>query len=106
MSWDYYLGDAYSRGGDDVPSHAAPAREKNLAGLPPAHITTMEFDPLRDEGVLYALKLMQAGVSVELHCYPDTFHGSSLMNIAAVSRREAEEMQLVLRRGLKIDPTS
>ena len=43
----------------------------------------MEFDPLRDEGILYALRLMQAGVPVELHSYPGTFHGSALLPGAA-----------------------
>ncbi|MEH6569383.1 MAG: alpha/beta hydrolase fold domain-containing protein, partial [Halioglobus sp.] len=61
-----------------------------------------EFDPLRDEGVLYALKLMQAGVSVELHSYPGTFHGSTMLAHAAVSQREIEETRVALRRGLKI----
>ncbi|MFT4822219.1 MAG: acetyl esterase [Halioglobus sp.] len=102
LSWDYYLGDAFARGSKDVPYLAAPARAEDLSNLPPAHVTTMEFDPLRDEGVLYALKLMQAGVSVELHSYPKTFHGSSLVMHAAVSKRQAEETNLVLRRGLKI----
>lgn len=105
LSWDYYLGDAFARGSDDVPYLAAPARAQDLSGLPPAHITTMEFDPLRDEGVLYALKLMQAGVSVELHSYPGTFHGSALIMNAAVSQRQAEETNIVLRRGLKISAT-
>lgn len=102
LSWDYYLGDAFTRGSKDVPYLAAPARAEDLSNLPPAHVTTMEFDPLRDEGVLYALKLMQAGVSVELHSYPGTFHGSSLVMHAAVSQRQAQETKLVLRRGLKI----
>ncbi len=105
LSWDYYLGDTFARGADNVPYLAAPARAENLSGLPPAHVTTMEFDPLRDEGVLYALKLMQAGISVELHSYPGTFHGSSLVMHAAVSQRQAEETNLVLRRGLKITDT-
>ncbi len=78
LSWDFYLGDQYQRGADDVPYHAAPARAEDLAGLPPAYVSTMEFDPLRDEGVAYALKLMQAGVATELHSFPGTFHGSSL----------------------------
>ena len=102
MSWDYYLGSDYRRGGDDVPYLAAPSRAEDLSGLPPAHVTTMEFDPLRDEGVLYALKLLQSGVSTELHSYPGTFHGSSLIPTAAVSQREGEEMLVALRRGLKI----
>ncbi|MBT4521462.1 MAG: alpha/beta hydrolase [Halieaceae bacterium] len=104
-SWDYYLGNNWRRGGDTVPYYAAPARagSENLAGLPPAHVTTMEFDPLRDEGILYALSMMQAGVSVELHSYPGTFHGSSLMSFAQVSQREATEMRLSLRRGLMVD---
>jgi len=103
ISWDFYLGDQYQRGADDVPYHAAPARAEDLAGLPPAYVSTMEFDPLRDEGVAYALKLMQAGVATELHSFPGTFHGSSLFATAQVSRRESTEMFAVLRRALRID---
>lgn len=103
LSWDFYLGDSYQRGAQDLPYHAAPARCTDLSGLPPAYISTMEFDPLRDEGVLYALKLMQAGVATELHSFPGTFHGSSLFTTAQVSQRESAEMMAVLRRGLQLD---
>ena len=103
LSWDYYLGSNYRRGADNVPAAAAPARAENLSALPPAYISTMEFDPLRDEGVLYALKLMQAGVATELHSFPGTFHGSSLFATARISQREAAEMFAVQRRGLDID---
>jgi acetyl esterase/lipase len=102
LSWDFYLGEHFARGATDVPYHAAPARCDDLTGLPPAYISTMEFDPLRDEGVLYALKLMQAGVATELHSFAGTFHGSSLFATAQVSQREAAEMMVVLRRGLNI----
>ncbi len=103
LSWRYYLGDDYQPGGEDVPIYAAPARAsaEELKGLPPAYISAMEFDPLRDEGVLYALALMAAGVPVELHAYPGTFHGSMLARHAAVSRRQNAEMLEALRRGLK-----
>ncbi len=103
LSWDFYLGEQYQRGADDVPYHAAPARVEDLSGLPPAYISTMEFDPLRDEGVHYALKLMQAGVACELHSFPGTFHGSSMFAHTQVSQREAAEMFVVLQRGLAID---
>lgn len=103
LSWDYYLGDRYRRGADDVPYHAAPARAEDLAGLPPAYVSTMEFDPLRDEGVEYALKLMRSGVATELHAFPGTFHGSSLFAHTQVSQRESAEMFTVLRRALRLD---
>lgn len=103
LSWDYYLGDGYARGAENVPYLAAPARLEDASGLPPAYINTMEFDPLRDEGILYALTLMKAGVSTELHSFPGTFHGSSMVPTALVSQREEQEMLAVLRRGLCIE---
>jgi acetyl esterase/lipase len=60
----------------------------------------MEFDPLRDEGILYAMAMMRDGVQVELHSYPGTFHGSSLLAHAAVSKRADAEGLDALRRGL------
>jgi acetyl esterase len=102
LSWDFYLGDQHQRGSDDVPFYAAPARAEDLSGLPSAYVSTMEFDPLRDEGVQYALKLMQAGVATELHSFPGTFHGSSLFSSTQISQREATEMFAVLRRALQL----
>ena len=65
-----------------------------------AHLATAEFDPLRDEGIVSALGLLQAGVKVELHSHPGTFHGSSLIATADVSRRDAADGLDPLRRGL------
>ena len=64
-----------------------PARATELSGLPPAYISTAENDPLRDEGILYGLRLLQAGVSVELHQFPGTYHGSAIAASAAVTQR-------------------
>lgn len=105
ISWDCYLGEQYQRGGADVPYLAAPARATvdELRGLPPAYISTMEFDPLRDEGILYALNLLRAGVQTEIHSFPGTFHGSSMVPTAEVSQREANDTLAVLRRALNIN---
>ncbi|GAB1261015.1 alpha/beta hydrolase [Aurantivibrio plasticivorans] len=100
VSWTYHLGDL-ERGSDDVPPTAAPARAKDLTGLPPAYICVMEFDPLRDEGIAYASQLMKDGVSVELHSYPGTFHGSAMFPVA-VSKRQFHEMLQALKKGLGI----
>jgi acetyl esterase len=84
--WDYYLGT--DRG--DVSEYAAPGRAADLAGLPPAYVMTAELDPLRDDGMRYAARLLEAGVSVELHQYAGAFHGFDLFP-TAVSRRALDE---------------
>ena len=58
-SWEWYLGDLWRT--DDVPAYASPARAENLSGLPPAYVSVMEFDPLRDEGLDYAVRMIRAG---------------------------------------------
>nr|WP_314144784.1 alpha/beta hydrolase [uncultured Rhodococcus sp.] len=103
LSWQYYLGESYS-GPDDpnVSIYAAPSRATDLAGLPPTYVATMELDPLRDEGIDYAVRLLQAGVSVELHSFPGTFHGSGMLATAEVSKRAHTESMDALRRGLRL----
>lgn len=98
LSWASYLG-AGVPGTGDVSPYAAPARAADLSGLPPAYVTAMQFDPLRDEGIAYALRLLDAGVPVELHLFPGTFHCSVGVATAEVSRRELAEQTAVLRRA-------
>lgn len=102
MAWKYYLGEGIKHGSKDISPYATPARATDLSGLPSTYIAVMEFDPLRDEGIIYALRLLEAGVQVELHAFPGTFHGSSLVTTAKVSQRQEAEMIDVLHRGLRI----
>jgi acetyl esterase/lipase len=99
LSWKYYLG---GRSAVEQIQYAAPARASDLSGLPPAYLTVCEFDPLRDEGLDYAQRLLQAGVSVEVHCYPGTFHGSMVAQEAAVTKRMQADHRDALRRALRV----
>ncbi len=54
---------------------ASPLLHPNLAGLPPALVITAGFDPLRDEGLLYANALSAAGGSTQYVCFERQIHG-------------------------------
>jgi acetyl esterase len=68
----WYVGDLDLSG---MPVTLAPARAKDLAGLPPAYIAVAGYDPLRDDGARYAELLDAAGVPVELHNAATLIHG-------------------------------
>lgn len=93
-AWRHYLG------GTPASAYTAPARATDLAGLPPAYVAASEFDPNRDEDIDYALRLLRAGVSVELHQWPGTFHGSQAILSAEISQRQVAELGAALRRAL------
>jgi acetyl esterase len=93
-SWRHYLGSA------SASPYAAPARAIDLSGLPPAYITSAELDPNRDEAIAYGVRLLQADVTVELHQWPGTFHGSQAILSAEVSRLQMAELGVALRRAL------
>ena len=69
--WRHYLG----RQPSPVSPYAAPARATDLSGLPPAYVEACALDPLRDENIAYATRLLQAGNATELHVSPGTPHG-------------------------------
>ena len=64
------------------------------------HAFGAEFDPNRDEAIVYAQRLMEAGVPVELHQWRGTFHGSQAVLSADVSQRQIEELGTVLHHAL------
>ncbi|EID14809.1 alpha/beta hydrolase [Mycolicibacterium phlei] len=93
--WRHYLGDADA---DDV---AVPARSHELADAPPTFISCSELDPLRDEALDYAVRLLYAGVPTELHMFAGTCHGfDSLLPDWEVSTQLFELQGAALRRAL------
>jgi acetyl esterase/lipase len=70
-SWRSYLRSVTH----DVPAYAAPMRLGSFAGLPPAYVLVAALDPLRDEAIAFAQRLLSAGVACELVVLPGVFHG-------------------------------
>jgi acetyl esterase/lipase len=95
-AWDQYIGKDRS----NVSPYAAPARANDLSGLPPAYVMTCEHDPLRDEAIIYAMRLMAAGVPVELHNYPGTVHGFDFLTPSDISTRAVREGVEAFKRAM------
>jgi acetyl esterase len=93
--WRHYAG------GRDIPEVAVPARAANLTGVAPALITCSELDPLRDEALDYARRLLIEGVATELHLFPGTCHGfDALLPEWEVSQQLFALQGAALRRAL------
>ncbi|SEO84905.1 acetyl esterase [Rhodospirillales bacterium URHD0017] len=87
----FFAGHYLPRLKDGEDPRASPLRNGNLAGLPPAVITTAEFDPLRDEGEAYAEALKRAGVEVAYFREAGMVHGYFGMGAASKAAEAARQ---------------
>ena len=71
-AWAAYLGDA----DEAVLAEAAPARRRDLSGLPPTWIGVGDQDLFHDEDLAHARRLRAAGVPCTLHVEPGMYHGA------------------------------
>ena len=64
----------------------SPVEAESFEGLPSAYIETAEFDCLHDDGMLYAEKLREQGISVVLNETRGTMHGFDIVQRASVTK--------------------
>lgn len=93
----YFALELYAPGQYNNPE-VSPGLSEDLKGLPPAVIINAEFDPLRDDGILYATKLRQSGVKVWDKCFAGQIH---LLTGLPPSAEELKEYQTMIKTAMK-----
>jgi acetyl esterase len=72
MEW--FMGHYMGPGDSPDDPRLSPIKAADLTGLAPAVIATAGFDPLLDQGEVYARRLQEAGVAVTYRCYDHLAH--------------------------------
>lgn len=75
------------QGRTDDPAYVFPNRTEDLAGLCPAFLVVAGNDPLRDEALAYATRLVDADVPVELHLVPGVPHAFDVLAPGSAATR-------------------
>ena len=95
-AWNWYLN------GNQADEYAAPARAKNLAGLPQCYSDVGSFDLFLDENSSFFERLSSAGVSTEFQVFQGAFHGSeNLAPESELSRKIWERRLGAIERFIK-----
>ncbi len=93
----YFAVENYAPGKFTNPE-VSPILTEDLSGLPPAVIINAEFDPLRDDGVLYAAKLRKSSVKVWDKCFAGQIH--LLLGLPA-DAEEIKEYEVMVKNAMK-----
>lgn len=86
LAWRLYL---RNQKGSDCPPYAAPARQTDYAGLPPAYTFVGEGEPFYRETLTYIDNLRRAGVEANVDVYPSDMHAFDMMAPDTPLSREA-----------------
>lgn len=85
--WEMYLGDAMA--GASTDPLATPMVATDLSGLPPAYVLVAEYDPLLDDGLIYAAKLMGFGVETGFYRADRMIHGFARARVTGADAAKA-----------------
>lgn len=101
-SMDWFMANYLPSGTDTRLPAVSPLFTEDLSGLPPIHLQTGGFDPLRDEAFAFAKRLTEANVAVEHKHYPGLPHGYLQITRAVAAARESYfDAATALRRAFK-----
>ena len=104
FGWSSFLG--IEAGSRRVPTAGVPARVSNLKGLPPTFIAVGSIDLFVDEDMEYAKRLVDSGVSTELHVIPGGCHGFDLIPTPTLGKTFRAILIHALKVGLGIAETA
>lgn len=107
LMWELYLrktefgkgSSAYQQ--EKMIAYISPAEAEDLSGIPYTYIEVAEFDCLRDEGILFAEKLEEAGIPVELHKVSGSVHGYDVIMGSRTVKKLMEQRLKLLQKYYK-----
>lgn len=89
-AWKLYLRQTAGQ----PPAYAAPARQTDYTGLPPAYTFVGKGEPFYCETVQYVENLKKAGVQAKVDVYPTSFHAfDMLLPLHKRSKRAAKNFE-------------
>lgn len=96
LMWEVYL-----KGIDrnNLLNYVSPLQRADLKGLPPTYIETAEFDCLRDEALLYAQKLKDTNINVELNQTKGTIHAYDIIEKSSITQDSIQRRVKALRQA-------
>jgi len=93
--------EAYFPNTDFTHPEASPLFRNDFAGLPPVHIITAEYDPLRDEGENLFSRMIDQGVTCTAQRYLGVIHG--FFQLGGISQTARNLMRDICTRICSVD---
>ncbi len=100
FGWKSYLGDA------PAVAPQVPSRVESYENLPPTWMFTAALDLFRDENIVYARRLLAAGVPTDLVVYAGACHGFQQVPRTKLGARFRADHLSALGRGLSLERES